>query len=127
MAIWTSPDVAYVGLTEPEARQRFAAPGMVGSAVGRYAETTKYAVDPHEGFVKLLFLRDGGRILGVYIYGHDANEIIHFGASLVNTDGTVFSVVKEVLAGVTFMEAYRFAALRGCVVVAAHARRWARL
>jgi pyruvate/2-oxoglutarate dehydrogenase complex dihydrolipoamide dehydrogenase (E3) component len=61
VAIWTSPDVAYVGLTEPEAKARYSAHEMVGSALGHYSETTKYAVDPHEGFIKLLFLRDGGR------------------------------------------------------------------
>ena len=36
---------------------------------------------------------------------------VHYGAVLVNCHHTVFDVVKEVMAGVTYQEAYRTAGL----------------
>jgi len=119
VAIWTMPDVAYVGLTEEEAKQRYGE-GLVATSTAPYSVTVRYAIKPQEGFVKLVFLLDGGRVLGCHLFGEDANEMVHYGASVVNSGQTVYAVMKEVMAGVTYQEAYRFAATQACFQVAAH-------
>jgi pyruvate/2-oxoglutarate dehydrogenase complex dihydrolipoamide dehydrogenase (E3) component len=121
-AIWTMPDVAYVGPTEAEARARYGA-GAVGCSRAEYDLTVRNAVTPRAGFVKLVFLLDGGRVLACHLLGEDANEMVHYGALVVNEQHTVFDVVKEVMAGVTYQECYRFAALEACMQVSTHVAR----
>lgn len=119
VAVWLTPDVAYVGLTENEAVQRYGSPN-VGTSRAEYSSTVKYCIEPREGFVKLVYLLDGGQIVGAHLFGTDASEMIHYGAVLVNCHHTVFDVVKEVMAGVTYQEAYRTAGLAASKQASAH-------
>ena len=48
------------------------------------------------------------------------NPQVHYGAMLVNCRHTVFDVVKEVMAGVTYQEAYRSAGLDASKRVSAY-------
>jgi pyruvate/2-oxoglutarate dehydrogenase complex dihydrolipoamide dehydrogenase (E3) component len=116
------PDVAYVGPTEADARSRYG-DLSVGCSRADYGLTVRNAVTPNEGFVKLIYLLDGGRILACHLLGEDANTMVHYGSSIVNAEQTVFDVVKEVMAGVTYNECYRFAALDGMLKVAEHMQK----
>ena len=73
-ATFTNPEVARVGLSEQEARER-----------GINFEVTRYALDMHDraladgenqGFVKVLTVPGKDRILGATIVGHHAGELI---------------------------------------------------
>merc|ERR1712032_1221517 len=112
-AIWTNPDVAYVGITGEEARQRYGESG-VGVAKATFDCCVKYAVTPQEGFIKLVFLLDGGQVLGCHILGDDANEFVHYGAAMVNGKHSVRDIVRQVMAGVTYNQVYRAAAIDAC-------------
>jgi len=96
----------------------------IGVAQCDYSSTVKYAVKPVRGFVKLVFMLDGGRVLGVHQMGAEASEMIHYGAMLVNQQQSLFDVVKEVMAGVTFQEAYKIAARGGCLDVSGYVKKW---
>jgi mycothione reductase len=76
-AVFSSPQVASVGLTEDEARSQ-AAPGTdVVTAVQEYGSTAYgWAMEDGEGVVKLVAERASGRLLGAHILGHEASMLI---------------------------------------------------
>ncbi len=73
-AVFTHPEIASVGLTEPAAR----AQGLdlvVGTAL---YPSCAMAVARHldHGLVKLVFAREGGKLLGAHIVGEEASTLI---------------------------------------------------
>ncbi|NGO72543.1 mycothione reductase [Streptomyces sp. SB3404] len=83
-AVFSSPQVAAVGLTEEEARER----GLdYTAAVHRYADIAYgWAMEDTTGFAKVLADRGTGRLLGAHILGPEAPTLIqpliqalHFG------------------------------------------------
>ena len=66
---------------------------------------------PASYFLKLVCLRQDGRILGVHVYGEGASELIHLGASLVADGNTVFALQYKSFPAVTLHEVYRNAAM----------------
>ena len=74
-AIFSSPQVAGVGMTEQELKEK-----NISYAVGKknYIETGMgMALDDKEGFVKLLVDKKTRKILGCHIIGTDASTLIH--------------------------------------------------
>jgi pyruvate/2-oxoglutarate dehydrogenase complex dihydrolipoamide dehydrogenase (E3) component len=55
VAIWLTPDVAYVGLTEREAVRRYGA-DRVGVSRSEFNLTVKACVEPKVGFIKFVYL-----------------------------------------------------------------------
>ena len=76
-AVFSSPQIASVGLTEDEARSQ-AAPGTdIVTAVQEYGSTAYgWAMEDDEGVVKLVAERSSGRLLGAHILGHEASNLI---------------------------------------------------
>ena len=107
-AIFTDPEVARVGLSEAEARDR-------GIAV----EVTRYGIDDldraitdgsAEGFVKVLTVPGRDRILGVTIVGDRAGDMIaEFALAMRNGLG-LGAILRTVHIYPTWAEANRFAA-----------------
>lgn len=80
-AVFTHPQVASVGLTEPQARQLAIIEswpeGELAVAVQDYGSTAYgWAMEDHTGFVKLLARRSTGEILGAHLMGHEASNLI---------------------------------------------------
>ncbi len=75
-AIYTQPEIGYVGLTE-EAAAAAGIPYIKG--VCPYAGLVKAcAIQAHaSGIIKMLFERDSHRLLGAHILGAEAAELIH--------------------------------------------------
>ena len=75
-AIYTQPEIGYVGLTE-EAAAAAGLPYIKG--VCPYAGLVKACVvQAHgSGIIKMLFERDSHRLLGAHIFGSEAAELIH--------------------------------------------------
>jgi dihydrolipoamide dehydrogenase len=72
--IFTDPEIAYVGLTEEQAREQ-----GHGTVVGRFpfqASGKALALDEAEGFVKVVGEASSGRLLGVQIVGPEATDLI---------------------------------------------------
>jgi len=106
--IWTLPEIAWAGMNEQEAVK-----GNInfGATTVDYRETIRGCVSDSAGFMKLIFDRDTGRVLGVHIFGESACDIVNYGAELVNDRGTIFDMLKFVFPAVTYHQLYHVAAL----------------
>jgi NAD(P) transhydrogenase len=109
VGIYTIPEMASVGLAEPEACQRY------GSAVVGRAPFVELArgqiAGATDGLLKLVADPQGQRLLGVQIVGEGATELIHVGEMGLLTDCHVDLFVDHIFNFPTLAEAYRVAAL----------------
>lgn len=72
-AVFTHPQIAYVGLTESEAREKY----DVTVKVQKYGDVAYgWAMEDSEGFAKLIADRATGRLLGAHIIGPQASTLI---------------------------------------------------
>jgi dihydrolipoamide dehydrogenase len=72
--IWTSPEVAAVGLTEQEAKERY---GDVKVSSFPFTANGKAKIlGETQGFVKIIAESHYGKILGVHLFGPHATEMI---------------------------------------------------
>ncbi|MCQ1957589.1 mycothione reductase [Arthrobacter sp. zg-Y826] len=77
-AVFSSPQIASVGMTEDQAIADTEARGVeLALAVQEYGSTAYgWAMEDSTGFVKLLAERESGRLLGAHIMGHEASMLI---------------------------------------------------
>jgi len=108
VGIWTTPEMAYFGLSPAQAVKD----GRdVVEGVAKYADTLRGHVNRCSiGSLKLVVSEDDGAILGVFIFGDEACELVHYGMELVVGARTVFDVQNTLFAAVTFHECYKNAA-----------------
>ena len=91
-AIYTVPEVAMVGLTEEEAKEKY------DIKVGKFqfaANGRALASGETAGFVKVITDKKYGEILGVHIVGPSAAEIINEASGLMAMEITVDEVIKQ--------------------------------
>lgn len=100
--VYTTPEVAMVGLTEEQAREKYEV------KVGRFdfaANGRAMASGENHGFVKVIADAKYGEILGVHIVGPSAAEIINQAASMMELEITVDEVIKTIYGHPTYSEA----------------------
>jgi len=107
--IYTSPEIASVGVTEDELKEQ-------GTAyrVGRFsfaANGRARAVGHTDGFVKILADRDTDRVLGVHIMGSHAGELIAEAAVAMEFGASSEDIARCCHAHPTLAEAVKEAAL----------------
>ncbi len=108
-AIYTIPEVSYVGKTEKEL-QAEGADYVAGR--GKFSDSARGQIIGEEtGMLKLNMERHSRRILGVHIVGESASELIHIGQLVMNLNGTVTDLVRNVFNYPTLAECYKLAAL----------------
>ena len=101
-AIYTVPEVAMVGLTEEEAREKY------DIKVGKFqfaANGRVLASGETAGFAKVITDKKYGEILGVHIVGPSAAEMINEASGLMAMEITVDEVIKTIYAHPTYSEA----------------------
>ncbi len=101
-AIYTVPEVAMVGLTEEEAREKY------DIKVGKFqfaANGRALASGETAGFAKVITDKKYGEILGVHIVGPSAAEMINEASGLMAMEITVDEVIKTIYAHPTYSEA----------------------
>jgi len=109
MAIYTIPELSYVGETERQLQER-GADYVVGNA--SYAETARgQIIGDENGMLKLLVERSSRVILGVHIIGEAASELIHVGQIAMSYQSTVDRLADNVFNYPTLAECYKTAAL----------------
>jgi dihydrolipoamide dehydrogenase len=108
--IYTDPEVAGVGLTEAQARDRYGDEVAVGrmpfSANARaqmYAEKT--------GWVKTIHETHYGELLGLVIVGPQATELVNAGVVGLTAEATIETIGDSIAAHPTLAEAVKEAAL----------------
>ncbi|MBU0278631.1 dihydrolipoyl dehydrogenase [Gemella sp. zg-1178] len=116
-AIYTHPEIAMVGLTEDQARQKY------DIKVGRFnfgANGRSLASNQGEGFVKVIMDTKYREILGIHIAGPVAAELINEGSTLIQTEMTVDDVMDVIHGHPTYSEAL-YEAMADCIDMCIHA------
>jgi len=111
MAVYTIPEIAAVGETEESCREK-----GIAYAVGRgeYPGNSRgQIIGDTSGLVKLVFAREGLKLLGVHILGEMASELVHVGQSCLHFGGTIDDFIQSVFNYPTLGEAYKYAAYDG--------------
>ncbi len=100
--VYTHPEVAMVGLTEEQAREKY------DVRVGRFdfaANGRAMASGDNVGFVKVIADSKYGEIIGIHIVGPAAAEIIQQASLLMEMEITVDEVIKTIYGHPTYSEA----------------------
>jgi NAD(P) transhydrogenase len=109
MAVYTIPEISYVGKTEKEVRQENI-PYVVGHA--RFKDSARgQIIGDAQGLLKLIVDVRNEKLLGVHIVGEQASELVHIGQLVMNLKGTVRDLVANVFNYPTLAECYKLAAL----------------
>ena len=106
ISIYTSPEIASVGLTEQEAVNLC---GQENLMIGRFpfsANGRSLASGQTEGFIKVIAEKRYGEILGVHIAGYYASELIQEAVCLISSEITVFEAGRMIHGHPTFSEAF---------------------
>ncbi len=84
-AAFTHPEVSFVGLTEPQAKELGAAEGFEVAAVRSYFKGNAKALAEGEtdGIAKVVYRKDTGELLGVHIFGLHAADLIQEAANAI--------------------------------------------
>jgi len=106
--IYSVPELASVGLTEAQARQKY--PGTV---VGRanFSEIARGQIaQSQEGMLKLVVTPERG-IVGIHAVGAFATELVHIGQMGLLSGAKIDTFIENVFNFPTYAESYRVAAL----------------
>ena len=110
-AIYTIPELATVGMTEEQCREK-----GINVEVGRafYRNNARgNIIGDTKGLVKLIFDADSLKLHGVHIIGEDAAELLHTGMMVMQFGGTISAFIDCVFNFPTLSEAYKYAAYDG--------------
>lgn len=107
--IYTSPEVAAVGLTELEAKEA-GLDVMVGTFPFRANARARCRGDD-DGLVKVVGEKRSGRLVGMHIIGPSASEMIHEGVVAIEQRATVEQIANMCHGHPTLSEAVKEAAL----------------
>ncbi len=107
--VYSIPEMASVGLTEQEAKEKFEKV-LVGKA--EFKEIARGQINGDEtGMLKLVTDKNGKKLLGVQIIGEGSTELIHIGQMAIVNQNDVDILVDNIFNFPTLAEAYRVAAL----------------
>jgi NAD(P) transhydrogenase len=109
--IYAIPEIAWVGKHEAELT-RDGVPFETGLA--RYEEIARGQIlGDTDGMLKLIFHLDTRQILGVWVLGTQATELVHIGQAVMGLGGTLDYFISTVFNYPTLAECYKVAALDG--------------
>jgi NAD(P) transhydrogenase len=117
--VFSIPEVAWVGLTEEQARA-----SGIAHEIGRssFATNAKARISGFpDGLVKLVFRVPDKTLLGVHIVGELATELVHIGQFVMHDGGTIDRFIDATFAVPTRSEAYKYAAYDGLMRLARRA------
>jgi NAD(P) transhydrogenase len=110
--IYAIPEVAWVGASEAELTAK-GVPFETG--IARYKEIARGQIlGDSSGMLKLVFHLDTRKILGVWVLGTQATELVHIGQAVMALEGTIDYFEGAVFNYPTLAECYKVAALDGC-------------
>ena len=109
--IYAIPEIAWVGAKEADLTAR-QVPFETGLA--RYKEIARGQIlGDTEGMLKLIVGLDTRQILGVWVLGTQATELVHIGQAVMALGGTLDYFLSNVFNYPTLAECYKVAALDG--------------
>jgi dihydrolipoamide dehydrogenase len=105
---YTKPEVAWMGLTEKEAKEK-----KIDFSKGKFpwgASGRALSAGASSGVTKALFDKKSGRIIGAGICGQNAGELIHEAVLALEMGANAEDISKTVHAHPTLAETFAFAA-----------------
>ena len=109
--IYSIPEIAWVGRTEEELTAK-GVPYETG--VARYREIARGQIlGDSQGMLKLIIHLETRFILGVWVVGTQATELVHIGQAVMALSGTLDYFINNVFNYPTLAECYKVAALDG--------------
>lgn len=105
-AAFTHPEVSFVGLTEPAAKDKGKAEGFPVNSVRTYFKGNAKAIAEGEtdGVAKVIFRPDTGELLGVHIFGLHAADLIQEAANAMAQNVSVKDLAFSVHTHPTLCE-----------------------
>lgn len=118
-AAFTHPEVSFVGLTEPQAKELGDTEGFKISAVRSYFKGNSKALAEGEtdGIAKIIYREDTGEVLGAHIIGLHAADLIHEASNAIAQGATVQTLSHFVHTHPTLSEVLDEAYKRAAVAV----------
>jgi NAD(P) transhydrogenase len=111
LAVYTIPEIAMVGLTEEACREQ-GTPYLVGRAY--YEKSARgQIIGDTDGLLKLVFAPEDKKLLGAHVIGEMASELIHLGAQIISTGGSIDAFISAVYNYPTLSDSYKYAAYDG--------------
>jgi dihydrolipoamide dehydrogenase len=107
--VYTHPEVATVGLTEAQAKEKY--PNAKSSRFSFKASGRALALGDSDGLMKLVTAGPHGRILGAHIVGPSASELVAEATLAMRLEASVDDVIATIHAHPTLAETFREAAL----------------
>jgi dihydrolipoamide dehydrogenase len=108
-AIFTDPEIATVGLTEEEVKEK-----NIDYQVGKFpfrANGKVKTMNERNGFIKIISRKDSGEILGSSIIGVHATDLIHELTLAINKNMKIEDIIETIHAHPTTSEVIHEAAL----------------
>jgi len=105
---YTNPEVAWMGITEKEAKAK-----KIAFSKGKFpwgASGRALSVDATKGVTKVLFDKTSGKIIGAGICGAHAGELIHEAVLALEKGATAAEIGNTIHAHPTLAETFAFAA-----------------
>ena len=110
-AIYTIPELSYIGKTE-EALREGGAEYVVGR--GRYDRNPRGQImGDRAGILKLLFEVPSLRLLGVHVIGSGASELVHIGQAFLRSRADAYQIAESLYNYPTLSDLYRHASFEG--------------
>jgi dihydrolipoamide dehydrogenase len=105
-AAFTHPEISFVGLTEPQAKELADAEGFEIATARTYFKGNAKAIAEGEsdGIAKIIFRKDTGELLGAHIIGLHASDLIQEAANAIARRESVNSLAFLVHAHPTLSE-----------------------
>ena len=105
-AAFTHPEISYVGLTEPAAKELGEKEGFEVATVRTYFKGNSKAIAEGEadGIAKVIYRGDTGEVLGVHILGLHASDLIHEASNAIAQRQSVNTLAYLVHAHPTLSE-----------------------
>lgn len=100
--VYSSPQVASVGLTEEKAKEQFQS-----IRVGKFplvANGKAKAISNDTGFVKVIYDKETGELLGAHMIGEGVTELIHGYTIAKNMEGTEEDIINTIFPHPTISE-----------------------
>ncbi|HJK87370.1 MAG TPA: dihydrolipoyl dehydrogenase [Candidatus Megaira endosymbiont of Hartmannula sinica] len=113
--IYSSPEIASVGFTEEEAISLYG--GIDNLKIGKFplfANSKSLIISQNideQGFVKLIFHKKTGQLLGAHMIGFQVTELIHSISMMHQMEGTDIDIINSIFPHPTISESLHEAAL----------------
>ncbi len=111
LAVYTIPEISMVGLTEDMCIEK-GIPYLVGRSY--YEKSPRgQIIGDLSGMLKLIFSPSDKKLLGIHHIGELASELVHIGAHVMATGGTIDAFIHAVYNYPTLADSYKYAAYDG--------------